>query len=150
MAKIPKQIVFIYRSLPVLSVIHVIIPVIMWLNKSTLVASIKTSSPGLSKAQIASYTNIALNAGIVFHLIFAFAFIIMAKPIFKGSKKARTRLTIWLVINSLASLLSFYFSPMFRIVIPPLDVFQLLLVVILWMPRPSQSFFKFQAGQARD
>lgn len=141
MSNYPKQITIIYRGLLGLSLMHIIIPIIMWLSKSQLANQMKTNSPAMSNAEVVKYTDIVMLASIAFHLIFVVVFFILAKKIVKGINKARIRVTIVLIISAIASYSSFTLSPMFRVLIPLLDLFQIILVILLWTPKSSGSFF---------
>jgi hypothetical protein len=102
------------RALLVLvAVSHVVVPVVLWARQDALRDQIAAAHPEFGAAEVVTSVDAAVVSGVVFHiaLLLLCGFLVLALP------TARPRIR-WLTTVS-----------------------QLLLVALLWIPRPARDFF---------
>jgi hypothetical protein len=143
----PKEFTLITLGLAVLVILHLIVPLIMMLERDTIAEGIRQANRALTPDAVDLALKITLLASALFHLLFVGLYIWFGLKLQPGRRWARIALTATLIIAVFTSVVSFKSSPLFRAIIPISDLLQLALVVLLWLPRTMRDFFA-TAGRA--
>jgi ABC-type sulfate transport system permease subunit len=137
----PKEIRWAVLGLVLLVAFHLVVVPIMWIQSDVIAKGIEASNPNLTPVEVGFALKATLVASLVFHLIFAMLYVWMAFKIHAGRRWARILLSAALVLGTVASVVSFSLSPMFRVLIPIGDLLQIAVIALLWFPRPSREHF---------
>ncbi|QBD81795.1 hypothetical protein EPA93_39810 [Ktedonosporobacter rubrisoli] len=138
---VPKLINLVVLGLVILIVVHLAVVAIMMVESSVVKESIRQANPTLDSKSLASALRVTLVAGGFFHAVFVLLYSWLAFQIRTGSRWSRMVLTVVLAVATIASATSFFSSPIFRLLIPFEDVFQLVLIGLLWLPASCRAFF---------
>lgn len=138
---VPSGIHWVLCGLVVLVVVHLLVPLVMWVQRDELREGVATSNPTLTSVELKWAVIVILGASLVFHLAFVGLYFWLGFKVCDGRRWARIALTTALVIGTLASVVSFSLSPMFRVIIPATDLLQIVLIALLWLPQSSRQHF---------
>lgn len=120
---------------------HLIVPFVMWAEEATLRDQIASQRPEFGAAEIAQSADIAVLSGAVFHGILLIVCGILAWKLATARRWTRRLATVSQLLSVVFSVFSWSSSPMFHAVIPIVGAVQILVVVLLWAPRPARVFF---------
>ncbi|WP_409492056.1 hypothetical protein [Amycolatopsis sp. cmx-11-12] len=123
------------------AVSHLVIPLVMWANEDALRAQVATTYPGFGQAEIVRSAEVAVESGSVFHGILLVLCVVPAWKLASGWSWTRRLITATQVLSLVFSVFSWTSSPMFHAVIPVVALTQVVLVALLWAPRPARDFF---------
>jgi hypothetical protein len=91
--------------------------------------------------------NIALRSAALFHAVLLLLTVFLVVKLATGRRWVRRLTTISLALAVLFSAVSWSSSTMFHAVIPPLDILQILVIGLLWLPQRSRAFFGHHASR---
>lgn len=137
----PKPIKWTVQGLYILVILHLVIPIIMRIKQQSLVADSLKLNSQLSPAEVTAIVHITIISAAIFHIVFVILYIWLSVMIYKRKNWVRVVLTGVLFVGTLASVVSFMTSTMFRAIIPVTDLIQLVLILLLWIPMSSRDYF---------
>jgi hypothetical protein len=120
---------------------HLVVPVVMGANQSALRDRIATQHPDFGVAEVARSAAIALTSAAVFHGILLVLCVLLLWKLATARPWTRRLATVSQLLSVAFSVVSWSSSPMFHAIIPIIGAAQILLVVLLWVPRTAQEFF---------
>ncbi|MFC3452445.1 hypothetical protein [Amycolatopsis speibonae] len=123
------------------AVSHLVVPLVLWANESALRAQIAERYPGFGEAEVARSASVAIESGAVFHGILLVLCVVPVWKLATGRTWTRRLITATQVLSLVFSVFSWTSSPMFHVVIPVVGLVQVVLVALLWVPRPARDFF---------
>ncbi|ANN17867.1 hypothetical protein SD37_20940 [Amycolatopsis orientalis] len=123
------------------AVSHLVVPLVLWANENALRTQIATRYPGFGQAEVERSAAVAIESGAVFHGILLVLCVVPAWKLATGQRWTRRLTTATQLLSLVLSVFSWTSSPMFHAVIPVVGLAQVVLVVLLWVPRPSREFF---------
>jgi len=127
--------------LGVVALSHLVVPIVMWVNRDDLRMTIAGRSPEFGAAELDKAVAVALWSATGFHaLLLALAVWLIVK-LATGRPWVRRVTTVSQLLSVLFSLVSWSSSPMFHVVIPIVGLAEVVLVALLWVPRESRAFF---------
>lgn len=142
----PWPITWIVRSLVALIALHLAVPAILILQRTAVADGIRRANPAMGAREVAYSLAAALIAGTLFHLLFVGLYTLLAAKLRSGRRWTRVVLSATLVVATVASVVSFTSSPLFRLVIPATDLLQLALIGFLWVPESARTHFARTGG----
>ncbi|AUI59100.1 hypothetical protein [Amycolatopsis sp. BJA-103] len=123
------------------AVSHLVIPLVMWANEAALRAEIAARYPGFGQAEVDRSAAVAIESGAVFHGILLVLCVVPAWKLATGRRWTRRLTTATQLLSVVFSVFSWTSSSMFHAVIPVVVLAQVVLVALLWVPRPARDFF---------
>jgi hypothetical protein len=127
--------------LAALATSHLVVPVVMALNQTTLRDQIAAQHSDFGAVEVARSADIAVISGAAFHgILLALCALLMWK-LATARPWTRRLTTVSQLLSVVFSVVSWSSSPMFHTVIPIVGAAQILIVALLWIPRPAREFF---------
>ncbi len=123
------------------AVSHLVIPLVMWANEAALRVEIAARYPGFGQAEVDRSAAVAIESGAVFHGILLVLCVVPAWKLATGRRWTRRLTTATQLLSVVFSVFSWTSSSMFHAVIPVVVLAQVVLVALLWVPRPARDFF---------
>lgn len=127
--------------LTAVAISHLVVPLVMELNRSTLRDQIAAQHPEFGAAEVARSTAIAVTSGAAFHGILLVLCALLVWKLATGRPWTRRLATVSQLLSVGFSVVSWSSSPMFHTAIPIISAAQILTVVLLWFPRTDREFF---------
>jgi hypothetical protein len=141
-SRIPASVQSARVLLAAVAVTHVVVPVVLAVNQSSLRDQIASQHPDFTAAEIAKSTGIAVVSGAVFHGVLLALCVLLVWKLATARPWTRRLTTVSQLLSVVFSFVSWSSSPMFHIVIPVVGAAQILIVVLLWAPRTARKFFE--------
>ncbi|WP_037311953.1 hypothetical protein [Amycolatopsis orientalis] len=123
------------------AVSHLVVPLVLWANENALRAQIAARYPGFGQAEVERSAAVAIESGAVFHGILLVLCVVPAWKLATGRRWTRRLTTATQLLSLVFSVFSWTSSPMFHAVILVVGLAQVVLVPLLWVPRPARDFF---------
>ncbi|MFI5729913.1 hypothetical protein ACIA49_07285 [Kribbella sp. NPDC051587] len=120
---------------------HLIVPIVMWANRDELRTTIADRSPEFGAAELDKAVAAAVGAAFVFHVLLLVLSLWLIVKLPTGRPWVRRLTTVSQLLSVVFSFVSWSSSPMFHVVIPIVGLAELVLVVLLWVPSESRTFF---------
>jgi hypothetical protein len=136
--------------LAVVAISHLVVPVMMWVNRSALREQIASQHPDFSAAQIERSTDVAVTSGGVFHGVLLVLCALLAWKLATGRSWTRRLTTASQLLSVIFSVISWSSTPMFHAVIPVVGAAQILVVALLWTSLPVRDFFAKHPAPTQD
>jgi hypothetical protein len=133
--------------LAAVAISHLVVAVVMSINQSTLRDQIATQHPDFDAAEVARSTDIAVTSGAVFHGILLVLCALLVWKLATARPWTRRLTTVSQLLSVVFSVVSWSSSPMFHAVIPVIGAAQVVIVVLLWIPRTAREFFAKSTGK---
>lgn len=140
-ARVPAPVQLARALLAAVAISHVVIPVLLWVGRYALRDQIAAQHPDFGAAEVERSTAIALAAGAAFHGLLLALCVLLAWKLATARPWTRRLTTISQLLSVVFSVFSWSSATTFHAVIPILGAAQLLIVVLLWLPRPAREFF---------
>ncbi|MGI5232825.1 hypothetical protein [Actinoallomurus sp. CA-142502] len=130
------------RALLVLvAVSHLVTPMVMRAGQSALRDQIASQHPDFGAAEVRRSADIAVTSGAAFHGLLLVLCVVLAWKLATARPWTRRLATASQLLSVVFSVVSWSSSPMFHAVIPIIGAAQILIVALLWAPRPAREFF---------
>lgn len=139
--RIPAPVRLARGLLVLVAVSHLAVPVVMWTDQGALSSKVAGAHPGFSAAEVATTVHSTLIVASAFHGIFLLLCLLLAWKLPTARPWTRRLTTITQLLSVLFSAVSWSSSPMFHPVIPFIDAAEVVIVALLWGPRPARAFF---------
>lgn len=140
-SRIPASVQLVRALLAVVAASHLVIPIVMWAKEGVLRDQIASQHPEFGSAEISRSADIAVVSGAAFHGVLLVLCLFLAWKLVTGRPWTRRLTTISQVLSLAFSAFSWSSSPMFHAVIPIIGAVQVLMIALLWLPRPAREFF---------
>jgi hypothetical protein len=127
--------------LAAVAVSHLVIPVVMGVNQSTLRDQIASQHPGFAAVEVGRSVDLAVAFGAAFHGILLVLCTLLVWKLTTARPWTRRLATVSQALSLGFSMVSWSSSPMFHAVIPIVGAAQILVVALLWAPRTAREFF---------
>ncbi|GAB3891796.1 hypothetical protein GCM10029964_065550 [Kibdelosporangium lantanae] len=127
--------------LAVVAVSHLVVPVVMAVEQSTLRDGIAAQHTEFGAAEVARSADIAVISGAVFHGILLALCALLIWKLTTARPWTRRLTTVSQLLSVVFSVVSWSSSPMFHAVIPIIGAAQIVTVALLWFPRTARDFF---------
>jgi len=127
--------------LTAVAISHLVVPVVMGVNQTTMRDQIATQHPDFGAAEVARSADIAVTSGAVFHGILLGLCALLMWKLATARPWTRRLVTVSQLLSVVFSVVSWSSSPMFHTVIPIVGAAQILIVALLWVPRTAREFF---------
>lgn len=127
--------------LVLLAVVHLLVPLGMWVGHAGLAEQIAAAHPDFDALTVHQSVQAALGAGIVFHLVLAAVAGALALRMPRGGRTYRRVLVVSQVLSLISGIVSWNSSPMFHLVVPVVTVVGLLLLALATFPAPARLHF---------
>lgn len=140
-ARVPAPVQLARGLLVLVAVSHLVVPVVMWTDQGTLESQIESGHSGFTATETATTVHSTLIAASAFHGMLLLLCLLLAWKL-PGTRPWTRRLTtITQLLSVLFSAVSWSSSPMFHQAIPVIGVAEVVIVALLWGPRPARAFF---------
>lgn len=138
--RVPRSVQLARALLVVVAISHLVIPVVMIVDRSALGDQITRQHPEFSAGIVTKAVDIALTSAVVFHGLVLILCIFLIWKLTSARSWIRRLTTLSQLLAVVFSVVSWSSSTMFHPVVLVLDAIQLVVVILLWT-RPSQAFF---------
>jgi len=149
---LPQEVAWAALSLFAHVVLHLLVPVIMEIQRDLFVVQFQHMRPGQSPNQVVATVNILLVAGLIYHLGFGALFIWLAIMIRKGRNWARIAVTIVSLVGIAGTFFSFSSPTPMPGLYKTLNMISFLLTLVtiglLSLPRRSRAYFTMMKHSA--
>ncbi|MFC4584464.1 hypothetical protein [Sphaerisporangium corydalis] len=134
---VPAPVQLARALLAAVAVSHLVVPVVMWARQGELRNEIAAQHPGFGAAEVSRSADIAVTSGAVFHGVLLALCALLVWKLATARLWTRRLTTASQVLSIVFSAFSWTSSPMFHVVIPIIGAAQILLLALLWAPRPA-------------
>ena len=118
------------------------LPLAMWLGREGfLTDSILAQDPGLNGKQLEFAIWASILYAVVLHAVDVAVTIWLMVKVWRGRQWARIAMTVYLVIATAGSLYSAAMGDSYLIAVIPTDALHVMMLALLWLPRPVREFF---------
>jgi hypothetical protein len=138
---VPPPLWWLVPGLVGLIALYAALPIVMMLDRDFLAASIVRNTPDLDPAWLHWAVDGAILYTAVLHTVdIALATWFVVKSL-QGRRWARIALTVYLVLATVLGMISVAAGPEYYWAALGADAIHILMIVLLWAPRSSRSFF---------
>lgn len=142
---IPAPVQVARALLGAVAVAHLVVPIALWSRQDSLRQQIAAQHPEFATTRVSSTVHVTVISAAVFHGVFLLVCVLLARKLKTGRRWTRTLTTVSQALSIAFSFFSWSSSPMFHAVIPIMDAAQVVLICLLWVPRPARRFFSQHA-----
>jgi hypothetical protein len=148
-SRVPAPVQSARVLLTAVAISHLVVPVVMGIDQSTLRDQIAGRHPEFGAAEVARSAGIAVTSAAVFHGILLALCALLAWKLATARPWTRRLTTVSQLLSVAFSVVSWSSSPMFHAAIPVIGAAQILVVALLWLPRTAREFFARRPARPR-
>lgn len=123
------------------SILLIALPLAMIIDRAGTYQAIREDQPNLDPAQLDFAFSAVITFAVVLHAIDVALTIWFGFKAINGRQWARIALTIYLILATIGSIFSAMAVPTYLWAVIPGDGIHIIMLLLLWIPRPVRDFF---------